>query len=104
MQLSLADFAIILDTLRASLRIADGAGMFAFTRETREELLQHMLKQGQAVNISTESDTTEKQKTHELLKRIEHFGCLERKVVDGKEVRCLNCPSCFAFLANQDNG
>jgi len=43
MKLTLAELEILLDTLKRSLRIADNANLFSYTREQREVLMDTLL-------------------------------------------------------------
>ena len=45
MKLSIAEIAVIMDTLAGSLKIADGGRLFGYTSETRENVLQHITQQ-----------------------------------------------------------
>jgi hypothetical protein len=58
MQITLAEFAILLDTLMGSLRIADGATIWRFEPKLREELantlLNRMNKPEELIDVKTE--------------------------------------------------
>lgn len=45
MELSIAEIAIIMDTLAASLRMVDGGKVFGYTSETRENVWRHIMQQ-----------------------------------------------------------
>ena len=54
MELSIAEIAVIMDTLAGSLRIADGGRIFGYTAETREGVLSRITQQAaqQSVHLT----------------------------------------------------
>jgi hypothetical protein len=54
MQLSLLEWEMLLDSLHGSLRLADGANLFRFTRDSRHELAEAIAKRSGAETITVD--------------------------------------------------
>ncbi len=54
MILSISSILVIVDTLQKSLRLQDGGKLFLFTQETRNAVMQDIIKQCARVGVNVE--------------------------------------------------
>jgi len=52
MNISMLEFLVLVDTLRGSLRIADGAVIFGYKQELRSHVLQEILNRSAELTIA----------------------------------------------------
>lgn len=64
MKLSIAEIAVLLDTIAGSLAIQDGGRIFRYTYETRKALLESLTIQSSQQSVNINSETVDKDETN----------------------------------------